>query len=450
MTDTTPNLGLPQLAAAQAQKHVTHNEALRALDALVQLTVLDRDLAAPPASPSEGERFIVAAGASGDWAGHTGDIAAWQDNGWQFYAPQTGWLAYVADEGRLVGWNGSAWADALSALDNLGRLGVGTAADAINPFSARLNNALWAARTVAEGGDGNLRYKMSKESAAGTLSLLMQTDFSGRAEIGLTGDDDLHVKVSVDGSAWTDALVVDRTTGITKVQGLADAATGVPMSSLVFTPGGEGVTSIYRIDASSAQNPRTATISAIAADIVTLTAAVAETIFKNGSMTGVSYVRIWNTSKAPNQPAWVKAQPGADQLQVLDAAAIAGWANGETIQLGDPTGVTPNRVIAFDISPMMQNVLGAVFLQKGIMVKAGILTTTAGDKIDISGSGVSGSFVNAAQAQTGTSAQALGDGVTIIPCTVPSPVSNSNLVFMREIIATTATVRLVSSMGLFK
>jgi len=55
MTDT-PHLGLPTLAAAQAQKHVTHNEALHRLDALVMLAVADRDLAAPPAAPAEGDR----------------------------------------------------------------------------------------------------------------------------------------------------------------------------------------------------------------------------------------------------------------------------------------------------------------------------------------------------------------------------------------------------------
>ena len=58
MTDTA-NLGLPCIEAAQAQKHVTHNEALRMLDTLVQLAVLDRDLTAPPGSPSEGQRWIV-------------------------------------------------------------------------------------------------------------------------------------------------------------------------------------------------------------------------------------------------------------------------------------------------------------------------------------------------------------------------------------------------------
>ena len=54
MSDQTPNLNLPYLIAAQAQKHVTHNEALRALDAIVQIAVLDRDLAVPPATPADG------------------------------------------------------------------------------------------------------------------------------------------------------------------------------------------------------------------------------------------------------------------------------------------------------------------------------------------------------------------------------------------------------------
>ena len=53
MTDT-PRLALPAIEAAQAQKHVTHNEALALLDCLVQLTVESRTLAAPPLSPSDG------------------------------------------------------------------------------------------------------------------------------------------------------------------------------------------------------------------------------------------------------------------------------------------------------------------------------------------------------------------------------------------------------------
>lgn len=217
----TPNLGLPYIDAGQAQKHVTHNEALRSLDALVQLAVLDRDLAAPPSSPAEGERWIVAPAASGAWASHTGHVAAWQDGAWRFSAPVTGWVAYVVDEEMLIAWDGSSWNSVsggggsvdLSELQDVALLGIGTTADATNPLSARLNNALWAAKTVAEGGDGTLRYIMSKESAAKNLSLLLQDNFVGCAEIGLTGDDDFHFKVSPDGTSWLEAIKIDRASG---------------------------------------------------------------------------------------------------------------------------------------------------------------------------------------------------------------------------------------------
>jgi hypothetical protein len=213
---TSTNLALPYIEAAQAQKHVTHNDALSLLDALVQLAVIDRDLATPPGSPSNGQRYIVAATPTGAWVGHVGHVAAWQDGAWLFTTPLAGFLAYVVDEAAFLMWNGSAWTDfgaTITALQNLTRLGLGTTADATNPFTAKLNNALWVAKTVAEGGDGNLRYKLSKESAAKTLSLLFQNNFSGRAEVGLTGDDDFHFKVSPDGAAWFEALTIDRASG---------------------------------------------------------------------------------------------------------------------------------------------------------------------------------------------------------------------------------------------
>lgn len=219
----TPNLSLPYIDAGQAQKHVTHNEALRSLDALVQLAVLDRDLSTPPGTPAEGQRWIVKPTATDAWAGHENHVAAWQDGAWQFSAAVTGWVAYVIDEEILVAWDGTVW-NAVSAgegggggeiteLQNLSLLGIGATADSTNPLSAVLNNVLWSAKTVAEGGDGTLRYVLSKESAAKTLSFLFQDNFVGCAEIGLTGDDDFHFKVSPDGTAWFEAITIDRETG---------------------------------------------------------------------------------------------------------------------------------------------------------------------------------------------------------------------------------------------
>ncbi|MGC4023892.1 MAG: DUF2793 domain-containing protein [Mesorhizobium sp.] len=57
--EETSNLALPYILPSQAQKHVTHNEALRRLDALVQLAVVSRATGTPPASPTEGDRYIV-------------------------------------------------------------------------------------------------------------------------------------------------------------------------------------------------------------------------------------------------------------------------------------------------------------------------------------------------------------------------------------------------------
>ena len=73
--EQSPNLALPYIMPAQAQKHVTHNEAVRMLDALVQLAVLDRDLATPPGSPQDGDRHIVAPDSTGDWSGRAGESA---------------------------------------------------------------------------------------------------------------------------------------------------------------------------------------------------------------------------------------------------------------------------------------------------------------------------------------------------------------------------------------
>ncbi len=243
----TSSLGLPLLVAEQAQKHVTHNEALTALDAIVQLSVIDRDLTAPPGSPSDGDRYLVGAGATDEWADHDDEVAAWQDGAWSFHAPQAGWRCWVEDESVLLIWTGSAWSDLsllIAVLQNLALLGIGTTADATNPLSAKLNNVLWTAKYDAEGGDGTLRYKMNKEAAEDTLSLLLQTDYSGRAEIGLIGDDDLLFKVSPDGATWYEALRIDKDSGALDV--IETITSNLDDDGSVFThddgnTGGEGV-----------------------------------------------------------------------------------------------------------------------------------------------------------------------------------------------------------------
>ncbi|MGL4558697.1 MAG: DUF2793 domain-containing protein, partial [Afipia sp.] len=86
MTDTV-HLGMPFIEGSQAQKHVTHNEALRILDSVVQIGVLDADRTTPPTTPADGDRHIIASGATGAWAGHAKAVAVWEDAAWRFLAP---------------------------------------------------------------------------------------------------------------------------------------------------------------------------------------------------------------------------------------------------------------------------------------------------------------------------------------------------------------------------
>jgi hypothetical protein len=209
--DETPNLKLPYIMAAQAQKHVTHNEAIRALDALVQASVLDRHLASPPPAPSDGARYIVAAGATGAWTGKTGQIAAFQDGAWMFYPPHEGWLTWVADEDQLVAYDGAAWVAAGGggggSVNPTPLVGVNATADTTNRLSVSSPASLFN----HEGSDHRL--KVNKAAAANTASVLFQTGFSGRAEFGTTGDDDWRVKVSPNGTTWFDAIIANRNTG---------------------------------------------------------------------------------------------------------------------------------------------------------------------------------------------------------------------------------------------
>jgi len=201
---STPHLNLPWMAAGQAQKHVTFNEALRALDAIVQLGVKNRNLGMPPESPANGDRHIVASPASGAWSGQEGNIAAWQDGAWAFHTPSEGWLAWVEEENLLLAHAGGEWIMATAgAHQNLGMLGIGTAADASNRLSVKSDSVLFSHENA------DIRAKLNKQSQTGTASVLFQTGWSGRAEMGLTGDDRFHIKISADGAVWKEALVVE-------------------------------------------------------------------------------------------------------------------------------------------------------------------------------------------------------------------------------------------------
>lgn len=215
MVETSRSLFMPFIQPNQAQKHVTHNEALRILDVLTQLAVEADDLTSPPLEPSEGMQHIVGDGATGEWTGQDGDVALFETGTWRFFAPRAGWRAYVTGREALVVHDGSEWIDLDSAeLQEIEAFGLGMTALPDAPFSAKLNAAFWTALYQADEGDGNLITTLNKEGSANDLGFVFQQDFQTKGLLGLFGTDDLRLATSPDGSNFKDGLIVNGSTGI--------------------------------------------------------------------------------------------------------------------------------------------------------------------------------------------------------------------------------------------
>ncbi|MBN9479118.1 MAG: DUF2793 domain-containing protein [Bordetella sp.] len=241
--DASARLGLPYLAAGQLQKHVTLNEALTRLDALIQTAVVSRTTGGQPADPAEGALYILPEAATGaDWATHpAGSLLRHERGGWVAVPAPDGLLAVVLDSEEILVRREGAWTPLSSGLPDeiqqITRLGVNTTADATNVIAVRANKALWTALESESGGDGDLRFTFNKQTAGDVLSLLFQSGWSGRAELGLVGDDDLRLKVSPDGGAWHEALRIDRNTGRAWFgQGATRRETTVMTASGAWTP----------------------------------------------------------------------------------------------------------------------------------------------------------------------------------------------------------------------
>lgn len=255
MPDTSARLSMPFIMPSQAQKHVTHNEALQRLDALVQLSVISRVLTDPPSGAVEGDAYVVPMGATGEWLGQEDALAVWQAGGWQMITPGPGWLAYVQDEAQLVrhmgGWQGIAQPESIAFL------GVNGTADTTNRFVCQSTGVLF------NHAGSHTRTTLNKANAGDDASHNYQVGFSSRALVGLLGNEAYTVKVSPDGASFIEALVADPATGeVVLPQGvrlggmgadhvMRDFQSGTWVPSLGATLTGDllGVTGITAVDA---------------------------------------------------------------------------------------------------------------------------------------------------------------------------------------------------------
>ena len=105
----TARLGLRFLSAGQAQKEVTHNEALQTLDALVAGAVEERPRADPPTAPAVGACYIVGSAPTGEWAGKPQYLAAFTSAGWRLLPPVEGMTLFVRSEALSAVYREGAW-----------------------------------------------------------------------------------------------------------------------------------------------------------------------------------------------------------------------------------------------------------------------------------------------------------------------------------------------------
>lgn len=133
MTDlpSTPRFSLPLLATAQAQKEVTHNEALTLLDGLLHPVIEDGPVATPPASPVAGQCWLVAEGAGGAWAGHDGELAFRSVGGWRFVAPRHGMRIARRIDGAWLLRDGGGWVSPPSIAVPAGGVTIDTEARSV-------------------------------------------------------------------------------------------------------------------------------------------------------------------------------------------------------------------------------------------------------------------------------------------------------------------------------
>jgi hypothetical protein len=247
MSDTSLILSLPYLQPSQAQKHVTHNEALRLLDVLVQTTVQDRDRTAPPSGPVPGDCHIVAAGATGLWDGQVGRIAHWTGGDWEFFAARPGWQAQVLAEDRAVVFDGLEWSAQEPVLENLDGVGIGTGSDPTNRLAVAS-----AATLLTHDGAGH-QLKVNKATSGDTASLVFQTNYSGRAEMGTAGSDAFEIKVSPDGATWSTGLSLDPATGQVGLAGAQTPAAAQQAGGNSRTEGGSPALILHNSTASAGE-----------------------------------------------------------------------------------------------------------------------------------------------------------------------------------------------------
>jgi hypothetical protein len=206
---------LPFILTSQAQKHVTHNQELQILDALVQLTAISSSRSVRPPGAQEADIYIIANSTTGVWSGHEHDIVVYWTQSWHFYTPRVGWRAYIVAQNMQIVYTGKHWvSDGSTQLQNLTLLGVNATATAAVLVHVWANTAVWSAKSISDGGSGGMLQVLERDGIADDLGFTLKTDGICTAVLGQFGFDRFWVSVSLDGKSFSYALSINISTGI--------------------------------------------------------------------------------------------------------------------------------------------------------------------------------------------------------------------------------------------
>lgn len=107
--ETSARFDLPLLVAGQAQKEVTHNEALTFIDLALCPVVEAVGLNTVPPAPASGQAWIVGTAPTGTWLGSANALAGWTAGGWRFVQMPVGASVTVRSNGLKWRRNSLAW-----------------------------------------------------------------------------------------------------------------------------------------------------------------------------------------------------------------------------------------------------------------------------------------------------------------------------------------------------
>lgn len=136
----TARYHLPLLFAGQTQKEGFVNEGLARLDALIHLAI-EGEQASPPASPTDGQAWLVTSGATGGWSGQAGKIAARQAGNWLFAVPRDGLKVLNRSTGQELRYDGAWKSPSRPAAPSGGSIVDAEARSAITAILAALTTA---------------------------------------------------------------------------------------------------------------------------------------------------------------------------------------------------------------------------------------------------------------------------------------------------------------------